>query len=216
VSSLTAEEVRAMLVHVARRIEESESLLTDADRATGDGDHGIGMSRGFEAVRRELELPHDGAGTAAELLDTTGRTLLTSVGGASGILFATFFRGGAAAVGDRETFDAEALRLFLAEGTEAVRQRGKASPGDKTMLDALLPAAAAAANEDSPVALLAAASEAARRGVEETKGMVARTGKARPMGARSLGHPDPGALSASLIVGAMAEFVSERDQEAVP
>jgi phosphoenolpyruvate---glycerone phosphotransferase subunit DhaL len=209
VSSLTAEEVRAMLVHVARRMEESESLLTDADRATGDGDHGIGMSRGFEAVRRELA---DGSGgTVAELLDTTGRTLLTSVGGASGILFATFFRGGAAAVGDRETFDAEALRLFLAEGTEAVRQRGKASPGDKTMLDALVPAAEAAASEDSPAALLAAASEAARRGVEETKGMVARTGKARPLGARSLGHPDPGALSASLIVDAMAEFVSGRD-----
>lgn len=203
-----------MLVHVARRMEESESLLTDADRATGDGDHGIGMSRGFKAVRRELA---DGSsGTVAELLDTTGRTLLTSVGGASGILFATFFRGGAAAVGDRETLDTEALRLFLAEGTEAVRQRGKASPGDKTMLDALLPAAEAAANEDSPAALLAAASEAARRGVEETKGMVARTGKARPLGARSLGHPDPGALSASLIVDAMAEFVSARDQEAVP
>jgi dihydroxyacetone kinase-like protein len=209
VSSLTAEEVRAMLVHVARRMEESESLLTDADRATGDGDHGIGMARGFEAVRRELA---DGSGgTVAELLDTTGRTLLTSVGGASGILFATFFRGGAAAVGDRETFDAEALRLFLAEGTEAVRQRGKASPGDKTMLDALVPATKAAASEDSPAALLAAASEAARRGVEETKGMVARTGKARPLGARSLGHPDPGALSASLIVDAMAEFVSGRD-----
>jgi dihydroxyacetone kinase-like protein len=214
VSSLTAEEVRAMLVHVARRMEENESLLTDADRATGDGDHGIGMSRGFEAVRRELA--DASGGTVAELLDTTGRTLLTSVGGASGILFATFFRGGAAAVGDRETFDAEALRLFLAEGTEAVRQRGKASPGDKTMLDALRPAAEAAANEDSPAALLAAASEAARRGVEETKGMVARTGKARPLGARSLGHPDPGALSVSLIVDAMAEFVSARDQEAVP
>jgi phosphoenolpyruvate---glycerone phosphotransferase subunit DhaL len=214
VSSLTAEEVRAMLVHVARRMEESESLLTDADRATGDGDHGIGMSRGFAAVRRELA--NGSGGTVAELLDTTGRTLLTSVGGASGILFATFFRGGAAAVGDRETFDAEALRLFLAEGTEAVRQRGKASPGDKTMLDALLPAAEAAANEDSPAALLAAASAAARRGVEETKGMVARTGKARPLGARSLGYPDPGALSASLIVDAMAEFVSGRDQDAVP
>jgi phosphoenolpyruvate---glycerone phosphotransferase subunit DhaL len=201
-----------MLVHVARKMVDSESLLTDADRATGDGDHGIGMARGFEAVQRKLA---DGdGGTVAELLDQTGRTLLTSVGGASGILFGTFFRGGAAAVGDRETFDAEALRLFLAAGTEAVQQRGKASPGDKTMLDALVPATEAAANEGSPAALLAAASEAARRGVEETTGMVARTGKARPLGARSLGHPDPGALSASLIVDAMAEFVSARDEAA--
>ena len=209
-SSLTAPEVRAMLVHVARRIEESESLLTDADRATGDGDHGIGMARGFGAVRRELE---DGpAGTVGELFDATGRTLLASVGGASGILFGMFFRGGAAALGDRETFDADGLRVFLAQGTAEVVQRGKAVPGDKTMVDALVPAAEAAAAEpeDSLAELLGAASEAARRGVEETKGMVARTGKARSLGERSLGHPDPGAVSASLILGAMADFVTGR------
>ena len=210
VSLLTAPEVRAMLVHVARRMEESESLLTDADRATGDGDHGIGMARGFAAVRRELE---DGpAGMIGELFDATGRTVLTSVGGASGILFGMFFRGGAAALGDRETFDADALRVFLKEGTAEVVQRGKAAPGDKTMVDALVPAAeaVAATREDSLAGLLAAASEAARRGAEETKGMVARTGKARSLGERSLGHPDPGALSASLILGAMADFVTGR------
>jgi phosphoenolpyruvate---glycerone phosphotransferase subunit DhaL len=211
VSSLTVQEVRAMLVHVARRMEESESVLTDADRATGDGDHGIGMARGFEAVREELaDTPAD---TVSELLDATGRTLLASIGGASGILFGMFFRVGAAALGGRETFDGDALRLFLTEGTAEVMKRGKAAPGDKTMVDALLPAAEAAdaAREDSLAALLSAASEAARRGVEETKGMVARTGKARSLGERSLGHPDPGALSASLILGAMAEFVSGRD-----
>jgi dihydroxyacetone kinase-like protein len=200
-----------MLVHVARRMEESESVLTDADRATGDGDHGIGMARGFEAVRRELA--GSPADTVSELLDATGRTLITSVGGASGILFGMFFRGGAAALGSREMFDADALRRFLTEGTAEVRKRGKAAPGDKTMVDALVPAveaAAAAANEDSLAAVLSAASEAARRGVDETKGMVARTGKARSLGERSLGHPDPGALSASLILAAMAEFVSGR------
>jgi dihydroxyacetone kinase-like protein len=211
VSSLTVQEVRAMLVHVAHRMEESESVLTDADRATGDGDHGIGMARGFEAVQRELaDSPAD---TVGELLDATGRTLLTSVGGASGILFGMFFRGGAAALGGREAFDSDALRLFLTEGTAEVMKRGKAAPGDKTMVDALMPAAeaAAAASEDSLAALLSAASEAARRGVQETKGMVARAGKARSLGERSLGHPDPGALSASLILGAMAEFVCGRD-----
>lgn len=200
-----------MLVHVARRMEESESLLTDADRAIGDGDHGVGMARGFEAVRRQLE--NSPAGTVGELLDVTGRTLLASVGGASGILFGMFFRGGAAALGDRETFDADALSLFLKEGTAEVRKRGKAAPGDKTMVDALEPAAdaAAAASGDSLARLLSAASEAARSGVEDTKGMVARTGKARSLGERSVGHPDPGALSASLILSAMAEFVSDRD-----
>jgi len=210
VTSLTVQEVRAMLVHVARRMEESESVLTDADRATGDGDHGIGMARGFEAVRRELaDCPAD---TVGELLDATGRTLLTSVGGASGILFGMFFRAGAAALGGRETFDADALRRFLMAGTAEVRKRGKAVPGDKTMVDALVPAAeAAAAAKGSLAAVLSAASEAARRGVDETKGMIARTGKARSLGERSLGHPDPGALSASLILAGMAEFVSGRD-----
>ena len=193
-SSLTVQEVRAMLVHVACRIEESEGVLTDADRAIGDGDHGIGMARGFEAVRRELADTR--AETVGELLDATGRTLLASIGGASGILFGMFFRVGAGALGGRETFDGDALRLFLTVGTAEVVKRGKAAPGDKTMVDALWPAAeaAAAASEGSLVSLLSAASEAARRGVEETKGMVARTGKARSLGERSLGHSDPGAL----------------------
>jgi dihydroxyacetone kinase-like protein len=169
------------------------------------------MARGFEAVRRELaDTPAD---TVRELLDATGRTLLASIGGVSGILFGMFFRDGVAALDGRETFDGDELRLFLAEGTAEVIKRGKAAPGDKTMVDALMPAAeaAAAASEDSLAAVLSAANEAARRGVEETKGVVARTGKARSLGERSLGHPDPGALSASVILGAMAEFVSGRD-----
>src|SRR6185437_13178609 len=118
------------------------------DRATGDGDHGIGMARGFGAVRRELE--DSTAETVGELFDATGRTLLASVGGA-------------AALGDRETFDADALRMFLTEGTAEVVKRGKAAPGDKTMVDALVPAAEAvnAAPEDSLAALFSAASEAA-------------------------------------------------------
>jgi dihydroxyacetone kinase-like protein len=163
------------------------------------------MARGFAAVRQELE--EGGGATAAELLDSAGRTLLSSVGGASGILFGTFFRGGAAGVG--EAFDVDALRRFLADGLAAVERRGKAAPGDKTMLDALAPAAQAARDADDDLGTaLQAASEAARRGAEATKDMVARQGKARSLGERSLGHPDPGALSVALILGAMAEYVA--------
>ena len=160
-----------MVIHVARRMEEGESLLTDADRATGDGDHGVGMARGFEAVRRELE--DSPAGTVGELLDATGRTLLASVGGASGILFGMFFRGGAAALGGRETFDADALSLFLKEGTAEVRKRGKAAPGDKTMVGRARAGGRSRCCRERWThwrRRLSAASEAARSGVEDTKG----------------------------------------------
>jgi phosphoenolpyruvate---glycerone phosphotransferase subunit DhaL len=196
-----------MLHHVAGRMVESEDVLGAADRAVGDGDHGVGMARGFEAVRAEL-VP----GTAAELLRTTGRTLTASVGGASGVLFGTMFSGGAARVGEK--FDADALRSFLLDGLAAVQKRGKAEPGDKTMVDALAPAARAVteAGTQSLAELLGVAAEAAREGVEQTKGMVARTGKARSLGERSLGHEDPGALSVYVILRAMSEAVPGREE----
>jgi phosphoenolpyruvate---glycerone phosphotransferase subunit DhaL len=206
--TLTLDEVRQMFLDVCRRIKETKDELTDADRAIGDGDHGVGMARGFEAVRQKLE--SGTFETVSELLRTIGRTLLSSMGGASGVLFATFFTGGASQLDELKRFDADALRRLLADGTAAVAKRGGASPGDKTMLDALAPAAQTLAEMPSaPLPeLFRAASEGARRGAEQTKQMVARTGKARALGERSLGHADPGALSISVILQAMAEYVS--------
>jgi len=210
--ALTSEEARAMFLHVAARIDEGADQLTRADRAAGDGDHGVGMARGFTAVRHELN--SRSFDTAGELLRTIGQTLLTSVGGASGVVFGTFFREGAIQLVGRATFDADGLRLLLVDGLRAVQDRGKASPGDKTMVDALAPAVEKALELSSAPLdqLLSSVRDVAREGVEKTKTMVARVGKAKTLGERSLGHPDPGALSLYLILDAMAEYVAaDRD-----
>jgi dihydroxyacetone kinase-like protein len=208
-SELTIREATAMFLHVAARMQESEDLLTQADKAVGDGDHGIGMARGFAAVQAKLEAAPPG--TVAELLKTTGMALITSVGGASGAIFGTLFRGGARNMGTEAIFNSHTLASMLGDGLVAVQERGKAKPGDKTMVDALAPAAAAAADMamaplDQTLPLVV---EAARQGLEKTKEMVAATGKAMALGPRALGHVDPGALSMWLILKAMAEYVGQ-------
>jgi dihydroxyacetone kinase-like protein len=206
-SELTVAEATAMFLHVAARMQEGEDLLTQADKAVGDGDHGIGMARGFAAVQAKLEAVPPA--TVSELLKTTGMALITSVGGASGIIFGTLFRGGARRMGAETIFNSGTLACMLGDGLAAVQERGKAKPGDKTMVDALAPAAAAAAGmADGPLDYaLPPVVEAARRGLERTKEMVASTGKAMALGPRALGYVDPGALSMVLILEAMAEYV---------
>ena len=228
---LSLEQLRQMFLYVAGEIVNSTALLTQADKAIGDGDHGVGMARGFEAVRERLE--NDSFESVGLLLKAVGTTLITSVGGASGIIFGTFFRGGAERLVERREFQAPDLGMLLSDGLEAVMARGGARPGDKTVVDALEPAvraveavavktaaAAAAATTGAAAAAGApaagtttaeaakAAAEAAGKGVEETKEMIARIGKAKTLGERSLGHPDPGALSMHLILQAIADFLS--------
>jgi dihydroxyacetone kinase-like protein len=207
-SELTITEATAMFLQVAARMQESEDLLTQADKAVGDGDHGIGMARGFAAVQAKLEAAPPT--TVAELLKTTGMALITSVGGASGAIFGTLFRGGARNLGAETIFNSGTLATMLGDGLAAVQERGKAKPGDKTMVDALAPAAATAAQMASAPLdqALPPVTEAARLGLESTKEMVATTGKAMALGPRALGHVDPGALSMWLILKAMAEYVS--------
>jgi dihydroxyacetone kinase-like protein len=206
-SELTITEATAMFLHVAARMQESEDLLTQADKAVGDGDHGIGMARGFAAVQAKLEAAPPG--TVAELLKTTGMALITSVGGASGASFGTLFRGGARNMATETVFDSETLARLLGDGLAAVQERGKAKPGDKTMVDALAPAAATAAEmAAAPLdQALPPVVAAARTGLEKSKAMVATTGKAMALGQRALGYVDPGALSMVLILEAMAEYV---------
>ena len=199
-----------MFLHVARRMEQAKDELGEADRATGDGDHGVAIARGFDAVRQRLE--GQTFETVDELLRAIGDGLLSAMGGASGVLLAAFFTGGGSRLAGGVTFDVEAVRRLLVDGLDAVQKRGKAKPGDKTMVDALAPASQAASElpSSSLTSLLAAASEAARLGAEQTKTMVARVGKAKSLGQRSLGRPDPGALSICLLLEAMAEYVAER------
>lgn len=197
-----------MFIYVSQGMVGSKDRLTQADKAIGDGDHGVGMARGFHAVREKMQ---GGAFTTLdELLKAVGMALLTSAGGAAGAVFGTFFRGGAKRLGGRSVFDSESLSFMLLDGLAAVKERGGATPGDKTMVDALEPAALKS-QELASVPLdesLTAVSQAARSGMEATKDMVANVGKAKPLGERSLGHPDPGAVSTYLILKYMTEYVS--------
>jgi dihydroxyacetone kinase-like protein len=208
-SQLTVEQARDMFVYVSKRVEESRDRLTQADKAIGDGDHGVGMARGFGAVRKKLE--GQSFETIDELLKSIGMALMTSIGGAAGAVFGTLFRGGAKNLAGKAVFESETLSQMLLDGLEAVRDRGQAKPGDKTMVDALEPAALKAKEfVSAPLdEALAAVAEAARQGMEKTKQMVATVGKAKSLGERSLGHADPGAVSTHLILEAMREFTAE-------
>jgi dihydroxyacetone kinase-like protein len=206
-AELNLTEMRSMFIYAAAGLEARKDLLTEADRAIGDGDHGVGMARGFAAVHQRLE-GHAFPGVG-EMLDAIGMTLLTNVGGAAGAIFGTFFRAGAKSLTGVKVFDSAALAQMLTLGLEAVQSRGGANPGDKTVVDALEPAARRA-NELKEVSLATAfteVSEQARRGMESTKDMLPRVGKAKPLGARALGHADPGALSMYLLLKHMAGYV---------
>jgi dihydroxyacetone kinase-like protein len=207
-AQMTLEETREMFIYISQKMEESKDLLTQADKAIGDGDHGIGMARGFEAVRQKLEAQKPAA--MDEMLKVIGLALMTSIGGAAGAIFATLFRGGAKSLAGQQIFDSKALSLMLVDGLQAVQDRGKAKAGDKTMVDSLAPATLKSKEMTSAplAAALKAVAEAARQGMEKTKEMVATTGKAKTLGERSLGHPDPGAVSTYLILKFMAEFVN--------
>ncbi len=207
-SQLTIQETQEMVIYLSKGMIASQDELTQADKAIGDGDHGVGMTRGFETVLQKLE--GQNITTIEQLFKTVGMALITSIGGAAGAVFGTLFRGGSKKLSEKGVFDAEALSLMLLAGLEAVKKRGKAELGDKTMVDALEPAAMASQNliSSSLDEALAAVTEAARLGMEKTKDIVATVGKAKTLGERSLGHPDPGAISIYLIVKFMWEYVS--------
>jgi len=206
-ASLTVDEARQMFLYMSERFIELQDILSQADRAIGDGDHGVGMARGFEAVQGKLSAST--YSSQGELFNALGLALITSIGGAAGAVFGTLFRGGAKRLSGRQTFDAEALALFLQDGLVAVQTRGQADPGDKTMLDVLDPTARKAAEltTQSLAEALRSLVALAEQGVENTRQMVARVGKAKTLGERSLGHPDPGAISMLFILKFMAEYV---------
>jgi dihydroxyacetone kinase-like protein len=190
----------------ARLVGANKDLLTQLDSAIGDADHGINMDRGMTAVLAMLdgELP----ASATALLKKVGMTLVSTVGGASGPLYGTFFLRMATAAADRESLDGPAFAAALRAGLDGVIQRGKAQAGDKTMLDALAPAVevldGALAGGAKLGAALRAATAAAQAGRDATTSMLARKGRASYLGPRSIGHQDPGATSAALLVAAAA------------
>jgi len=209
---VTVPQLKRLIAAAGRVIEENKDLLTELDSAIGDGDHGINMARGFAAVGKVLEEEGTENPDAGGLLKTVGMTLVSTVGGASGPLYGTaFLRAGAVLTG-RETLTGEDLVKALGAALEGIKQRGSAQPGDKTMVDALEPAHSALsdaleAHQDLGRALDEAVA-AARTGMEYTKDIIARKGRASYLGERSIGHQDPGATSSYLIIKAVRDFLA--------
>jgi dihydroxyacetone kinase-like protein len=205
---LKPNQVRLMLIQVADAIITAEPLLSQADRDLGDGDHGLGMARGMEAVKAQLE-PMDPA-SVEQVFVTTGTAMMSSMGGASGALFGTLFRAGGKALTGRPVLDSEGLALFLQAALDGVMKRGGAKPGDKTMIDALAPATEEAAKvigKPLPDALAAVAT-AAEAGKDASKAMVAQFGRAKTLGDACIGFPDAGALSVTVILSTMRDFAN--------
>lgn len=197
---LDAEFFRRWMTACAALVAHEADRLTELDSAIGDADHGSNLRRGFTAVAAALEKEPPQVPGAVLIL--AGRQLISSVGGASGPLYGTLLRRTGKALGDIAEVTPAQLAEALRTGVTAVAQLGGAVPGDKTMLDALVPAVAALGDT---TASFAAAREAAERGALATVPMQARKGRASYLGERSIGHQDPGATSSALILAALAE-----------
>jgi dihydroxyacetone kinase-like protein len=209
--------VAAAIRAVAAAVAAERVELTRLDRDIGDGDHGENLNRGFQAVLAKLdaaevsdaaELDDPAALAPGAVLRLVASTLISTVGGAAGPLYGTAFLRAATSAGDAGVLDAAAVAAALAAARDGVAARGHAEPGDKTMLDALGPAAAAAqdaAGTGSVTDVLSAAAAAAQDGADATVPLVARKGRASYLGERSAGHPDPGATSTAVILHALAE-----------
>ena len=190
-------------------LAENKEYLTQLDSAIGDADHGINMDRGFRKVMEKLPTVTDK--DIGNILKTIGMTLISSVGGASGPLYGTFFMRSGMAVTAKEELSNEDLVTLLQAGVEGIVQRGRAELGDKTMFDAWSPAIAALQSafekNDNVVAGLETAVAAAEKGMKDTIPLQAKKGRASYLGERSIGHQDPGATSSYLMLKALLDTV---------
>ena len=205
--SLDAGWAVAWVRRTAQVVTEHREELIELDRQIGDGDHGENLTRGFTAVQAKLDALDAPPGDVGAVLKLVATTLMSTVGGAAGPLYGTAYLRAAKVTGLPE-LDSAAVVAMLEAGLEGIVVRGKATTGEKTMVDAWSPAveaAVAAADAGaSPAAVLAAAAEAARGGAEATIPLVATKGRASYLGERSAGHQDPGATSTALILEAAA------------
>ncbi|MDH4111065.1 MAG: dihydroxyacetone kinase subunit DhaL [Actinomycetota bacterium] len=191
----------------AAAIAENKQSLTELDSAIGDADHGINMDRGFQAVIGKIDTVT--SGDIGALFKTVGMTLVSTVGGAGGPLYGTLFLQLGVATAGKDRITAEDWSAALTAAVSGVQARGKAESGDKTMVDALIPArdafaAALTDGADLPAALRRSA-DAAEAGMTATIPLVARKGRASYLGERSAGHQDPGATSSALLLRTVAD-----------
>ncbi|MCI9600315.1 MAG: dihydroxyacetone kinase subunit L [Lachnospiraceae bacterium] len=207
---LSIEQVKEMLIYVADRIIENKPYLTEIDSAIGDGDHGIGMAGGMQKAKAKLEA-QESFDSVYDIFAMAGKAMLMSMGGASGVIFGSLYLAGAKGMEPGTELTAEDLAAMERKSLEAIKERGKASVGDKTMVDALEPAVEAmeAASHKGLLEMLKEAEKAAYQGVENTKGQLAKYGRAKSLLERAIGHQDAGATSVAIIFRSMREFVEK-------
>ncbi len=207
---MDSQQVLDTLSAIADKMEQEKDFLTQLDNEIADGDHGINMARGFAAVKEKL--PTFAGKDLGSVFKTVGMTLVSVVAGSAGPLYGTAFMRSGAAMADRNDMNIDDLIVCLDASIEGVMQRGKAVAGEKTMLDAMIPARdamkQAAANNADAAAILAAGVKAAQDGVEYTKTIAATKGRASYIGERSIGHQDPGATSFTDILETIAACIA--------
>ena len=213
---VTKEQIVQWLQNFAAVIEQNKDYLTELDSAIGDADHGINMERGFKKVMSQL--PGVADKDIGSILKTVSMTLISSVGGASGPLYGTLFlRSGTAVAGKQELTDEDMVGLLQA-GLDGVRERGKAQPGDKTMLDVLSPAVRAfqqaVVGGKGTLQAMQQSVAAAEQGMKDTTPMLAKKGRASYLGERSIGHQDPGATSSYLMLKSLLAILESSSDEA--
>ena len=212
---LTVEKTKEMLLFTADELIKAKDELTKIDSKIGDGDHGIGMENGFSSIREAISgKEYD---TINQLYQDAGMAMLNSMGGASGVIFASLFLGGIKKKEAMTELTAKSFILLWRDGLEAIKARGGAKVGDKTMVDALEPAveameAAGEQTEDLTI-LMQKASEAAKEGVEKTKQYIAKYGRAKSLMERAIGYQDAGATSTYFILKSMYEFLKMQEEE---
>ncbi len=208
---LKREDFVRWIERYAALIAANRDYLVELDAAIGDADHGANMDRGFQAVLQKIE--QENPADIGALLKTTAMTLISTVGGAAGPLYGTFFLQMGTKLAGKQEITLQEWSAALDAAVQGVQQRGKAALGDKTMVDSLLPAVRAVqealANGSDVKDVLQSAVRAAEEGMKSTIPLIARKGRASYLGERSAGHQDPGATSAYLLLKAVAESWAE-------
>lgn len=204
---MDSKKVIEILIKVSEKIDKNKEYLTELDAAIGDGDHGLNMSKGFNAVSDKLKAEEDD--NIGNIFKKTGMTLVSNVGGASGPLYGTAFMKASMALKDKNEIDINDFLSALKLALEGIKSRGKSTEGEKTMIDALSPAIKSMEdsikNGDSYIEVLEKGKDAALEGVEFTKTIKATKGRASYLGDRSIGHQDPGATSCFYILETIYE-----------
>ncbi|NOW03706.1 dihydroxyacetone kinase subunit DhaL [Clostridium beijerinckii] len=208
--SIQGKKVIEILEKISEKIDENKAYLSELDAAIGDGDHGLNMSKGFKAVVEKIK--DDDGNDIGGILKKSGMALVSNVGGASGPLYGTAFMKAAVSVNGKSEVDINDFAKMLDEALEGIKMRGKGQADDKTMIDAIEPALKSIKEGiDSGLEtkeILKVAKEAAYKGVEHTKEIIAKKGRASYLGERSLGHQDAGATSSAIILETIYEALN--------